>query len=615
MTTTPHLQPKVKVDAGTPHLQPRVYRPLPEGDGVPVASVATTEPLTVNPSPVPSPSVTLVTIPEPTDAVFAHGGVALPDWVSEIRPHQWECASAVVDGFNDHDVMFLDGPTGSGKTLIAELVRRMMGVKALYVCSDKSLQDQFAGDYKYSKVLKGKSNYTPLNGSSMVSCADCTKGGGPCHEDRCKWCSDVCKCPYLVAKTEAQRSQLAVINTSYLLYEGNYVGAFSDNPLVIADECDELEHELLSFSEFAITQRLLDTLELDAPVKGAHQPTIIKWIAEELTPALAAEMARKLKGDEDELRYMRHIRAVSQLYQDSLDAAANFDDGWVRDYKANMGFLLKPITVERYGRRHLWRHGDKWLAMSATIVSDDEMAHSLGLEYVDEANIETQLDPIPWATVRAPMTFPVEHRPIYVCNLADMTRKGQEAGGVMDLMQGIQAVLNGFPTYRTLIHSHSYALTDAIVQHLYNAFPPNRPRKIITYKGAQDRVRAMREYRESEGSIMIAPSMDRGVDFPNDMCRVQIVAKMPMPYLGDTQVAARLHATGGETWYAAQTARSLVQSTGRGVRHKDDWCLTYILDKSFFKFKKKNKGLLPEWWQDAIQVVKQGQLGSQPTPQ
>ncbi len=79
----------------------------------------------------------------------------LPDWVTGFRPQQVDAVMQIMAAFEDVDVVVLDAPTGTGKTLIAEAVRLLLadrqteaGVRAwrdgMYVCSSKSLQDQFA---------------------------------------------------------------------------------------------------------------------------------------------------------------------------------------------------------------------------------------------------------------------------------------------------------------------------------------------------------------------------------------------------------------------------------------------------------------------------------------
>ena len=100
---------------------------------------------------------------------------------------------------------------------------------------------------------------------------------------------------------------------------------------------------------------------------------------------------------------------------------------------------------------------------------------------------------------------------------------------------------------------------------------------------------------------MLAPSMSRGIDLPDDLCRVQIIAKCPFPALGDKQIASRLHLPGGQLWYTVKTIRDMVQMTGRAVRHDNDWAVTYIMDVNFGKnLWSKWKRLFPAWWAESV---------------
>jgi Rad3-related DNA helicase len=97
--------------------------------------------------------------------------------------------------------------------------------------------------------------------------------------------------------------------------------------------------------------------------------------------------------------------------------------------------------------------------------------------------------------------------------------------------------------------------------------------------------------------------MDRGVDLPDDLCKCQVIAKVPYPNLGDKQVSARLHNTkDGKLWYAAETARTIVQMCGRGVRHANDECVVYVLDSSFLRWYAQWQLLLPVWFRQAIRI-------------
>ena len=107
------------------------------------------------------------------------------------------------------------------------------------------------------------------------------------------------------------------------------------------------------------------------------------------------------------------------------------------------------------------------------------------------------------------------------------------------------------------------------------------------------------------GGVLVAPSLTRGLDLPDDLCRVVIIIKAPFPYLGDPQVNKRLHRDqGGSLWYDIQTAREVAQMTGRAVRHDTDWAVTYILDATFVKnIWRRRKSLFPKYIRDAVMLA------------
>lgn len=199
-----------------------------------------------------------------------------------------------------------------------------------------------------------------------------------------------------------------------------------------------------------------------------------------------------------------------------------------------------------------------------------------------------------WTLVRAPMTFPVRNRPIYIVPVANMARKESETEWPK-LAQGISGVASLHRrSQKILVHTVSYALAQYLTEHVQT------PRPKFTYSNSASRDEALANYRTKLGAIMFAPSLDRGVDFRDEDCRVVIVAKMPFLNLGDPQIKARLYSPGGQLWYTVQSIRSLVQSTGRGVRSADDWCASYILDQQFIDKFKKSRKLYPPWWVEAL---------------
>lgn len=547
--------------------------------------------------------------PAPSDERFRDKELGpLPDWVKELRPHQWQAAVDIYNAFvvDDVDIVWLDAPTGSGKTLIAELVRRMLDAPAFYICNTKTLQDQFHTDFPYSKVLKGRSNYPTLGMPYPdYTAADCTKEGSG-DEAHCYWCPEVADCPYEMAKREALGSRLSILNTSYLLAEANYVGntgGKNRRRLVISDEADVLESELMGFVQYELSERRLERLGITAPKKGVRKTTILAWLKDELLPAMIVHV--KSIAYSQEIRFIREKNGYLQLIEDTkriigdleqeIEALQGKEDeqdevgveNWVRDNESGP-LVLKPVRVNMYGQRMFWQHGEKWLCMSASFISTEEMNESLG---VDEAGLRT-------ATVTVPMMFDVRNRQVEVVPLANMTNKLKDTEWPK-MVRGIDNICSWYPDVRILVHTVSYAFTEYLMKHCSREMRV----RAVTYRTGKDRDDALARYRRTQGAILVAPSMDRGIDLKGDECRVVIVAKVPFPNLGDRQVGSRLRGIGGQAWYSVQTIRKLVQMTGRGVRSEDDYCNIYILDAQFLrKIWNKTKMLLPSWWREAVVI-------------
>jgi Rad3-related DNA helicase len=192
------------------------------------------------------------------------------------------------------------------------------------------------------------------------------------------------------------------------------------------------------------------------------------------------------------------------------------------------------------------------------------------------------------------MTFPVENRLIHAKRKGiDMSHKMKEESWPK-VANEIADIIRRHPDERILVHTVSYELTRFLVNHLGTI-----GRSVHHYLDASTREQALTSFR-SEGGVLLAPSMDRGVDFAHDDARVVIVPKVPFPNLSDRQISTRLHAPGGQEWYNVQTTRTLVQMTGRGVRSAEDWATTYILDSQFKRIYGQNRKLFPAWWREAI---------------
>lgn len=515
--------------------------------------------------------------------------LSLPPWASELRPLQKVAIIQAVRAFDKYNVVVLEAPTGSGKTIIGEMIRQAIGGKALYICHSKGLQRQFLKDFPDSKVLMGRNNYPTklfpeeFNALQQLSCADCLASK---QEPQCQWCGYKRECPYEVAKKEAVAADLAVINSSYFLTEANGPAHMSGRGLAIWDECDTAEKDLMGYIEVTIPEYL----QLGKPDKVTKPESWLQWVQDSL-PKVDKERV-KLRGKTADVKVLRRYKRVQQVYEDlntiSHELTAG-DNEWIMQVvRGGRGggteqVQFKPVKVSHFGKDFVWRHADKWLMMSASVISARVMMDSLG--YDGE-----------FGFVSLPSSFPVDNRRIYPMPVANMTFKTKDAE-FPKLLKKVRDIVTKHEGERILIHSVSYELTANIIAGIRDLVPPE---KLVSYTGSGTREAALGRYMGTEGAVMVAPSMDRGVDLPGEACRVQVLVKVPFLSMGDKQVAQRVYTRGGREWYATEAIRTMVQMTGRGVRSDQDWCVTYVLDSQFVKLTKEHQALLPEWWRKAI---------------
>lgn len=507
----------------------------------------------------------------------------LPPKFTEYRKGQFEI-SAKIAASTKYAYM-LDAPTGIGKSLIAATIQRLSEKNMVYVSVTKQLQQQILDDFPYAKTLKGRGNYRCLKYPKMfprITAEDCTaKDSSPCmHQDAC---------PYLVAKKEALRAPLAVLNAAYFLSEANYSGGFSGTKLLLYDESDTIENMLMSFIEVQITQRQLDEIGIDPPRLKTKFESWIEWgksVLKILVPRLEAlnmqldSAADSLWGTVD-IDTMKRQRILDRLVKKITFFIEEVDDTWVW-YQGEDTWIFKPTWIAPYAKRYLWSHAERSIQMSATI-----------LDYVQRAK-DTGIDINDVAYSALPSPFPKENRPLFYRPVGKVINKEMDSV-LPKLVTSINKILEKeHPEDKVLIHCVSYK----ILNYLKDRLPKNR---IMTH-GTSNRTEILETFKNSSlPKVLLSPSMDRGVDLPGEQCRAVIIPKMPYPDLGDPQIQRRLYGSkDGNRWYALQAVSKIIQMSGRGVRSPSDYADTYVLDAKFQELYEEWPMMFPKWWKEAI---------------
>jgi Rad3-related DNA helicase len=101
-------------------------------------------------------------------------------------------------------------------------------------------------------------------------------------------------------------------------------------------------------------------------------------------------------------------------------------------------------------------------------------------------------------------------------------------------------------------------------------------------------------FESKEPTILVSPSMAYGVDLKEDLARFQIVCKAAYLPLYDERIKRLFNED--KDWYVNKMLNNLIQACGRGVRSKQDKCVTYILDATISDTVIRTASKLPKYF-------------------
>src|SRR5204862_314951 len=128
--------------------------------------------------------------------------------------------------------------------------------------------------------------------------------------------------------------------------------------------------------------------------------------------------------------------------------------------------------------------------------------------------------------------------------------------------------------------------------------------RLVTHD-AFDKQAVLDAFRASDQPlVLVSPSSERGLSLEDSQCRFIIMCKAPFLSLGDKAVKARKNSGEvGKLWYVADMMLTVVQAMGRGVRHENDFCVSYLLDERIASSMKRQPSIMPPWFRDALEFA------------
>lgn len=524
------------------------------------------------------------------------------------------------------ETVVIEAPTGSGKTDIAktvalyatrdfEAVRRaasrepdpaptLATAQAHMVTSMKMLQDAYLKTAGEVVLLKGKSNYSccrdPRDAVSMLdtagfefTCSDAEVFYGA------KGCGDR-RCPYLAARAQAHARPLALHNFDSFLNQVSLGKIFpNQRALITVDEAHNVEDKIIAFAAVEVNSSMLQSIGLrwhplgseddsgnwlrDVNVKVTNRAAIART---ELGNLRVSYQATNRPGDGKRIRSLsktlktcEDIVQRSQRYLASVDVKIGRPLRWIVDFDSE-STRFEPVQGGRFVREALLKWGRKQLLLSATFL-DGAGAYSGALRLKSESTKKFTV----------PSTFPADRRPVIKRYIGNMGYRDFEANA-QALASELAKIVDENTGRRGVIHCTSYAIAEKLRLALGNTR--------LVWHGKEDREAVVRRFLDRGNdvdAVLVGVGLTEGYDFAGDLCRFQVLIKIPYPFPSKRLKARAELDPRHMDW---RTCLTLVQTYGRGMRSADDYCNTYVLDERFDKFVRANKNQLPGWFLESI---------------
>lgn len=491
-----------------------------------------------------------------------------PKIYSNWRPGQQEVISRIVN--SDKKLIILRAPTGRGKSLIAFASSILLNAKSCFLVSTKQLGKQYLEFADLELVeATGKDNFNCIYGGSCSEGKYCVLRVP---------CPDRDMCPYYIQRDIAINSQKLVTNYAYFLASHNYTKAWRPYDFLVLDECDSIEAHLMSFVSADFGRSRLKSVGLYYPNKNDD---IDEWIQDGYN-AVSTKLTELSHRSGLSRQIIGYIKVLQSLEKKFIFLKKYYNSGWIVDYSKNL-VSFKPLYVKSFSFmlfNHVYKHDSKILLMSAT-TNKLLLRKTLNIPDGDYEYIEMA------------STFSPKRRALHIEQIANMKYNGADNKiNYEKITNRIDEIIEKHDGEKGLIHTVSSDIAKYIYEHSFF-------RDIMIEAKGSNRINNLNKFIDGDvHRILLSPSFERGVNLPYDLCRFQVITKIPYLSIGDLQT--RIKAGKDKEWYLMETVNRLIQAYGRGMRSEDDFCTTYLLDSRFPKFINRYRKLFSQDFLDAI---------------
>lgn len=442
----------------------------------------------------------------------------------------------------------------------------------------KYLQNQYEAIFNEISILKGKQNYRcNVDTTYNVNVAPCVLTP-KLMED----CISKDFCDYFSTLKQMLTNKFRVTNYSKYLTLPS-IAKYCD--LLICDEASEIEDTIITYFSVTLNYKKLSHLEIKKinPPTSETPTNIKKWLK-----ALSEQAELSYNTISDGIKNNIHSKSYIQGEVGRLNSLRNIMDQvkivldmWsfckyivIRNTE---GITITPLHVNNLAEA-LFDKVNKVVFLSSTIYDPECFTRTLGISR--------------YKYIEHPGVFNAEKSPIYAPCKVSLNHSNLERS-LNIILEQIQDICDLYPNAKGVIHTHTNTITGMLEKHLKN----NKRFLFRTNHLTNEHI--LLDHKNSpEPTILVSPSLAFGIDLPDDLCRFQIVVKLPYPSLGDKRVKELIKVD--PNWYQAKMFTKLIQMTGRGTRNEHDFCDTFVLDGNFVRVTTDNWAKLPLFFKNRL---------------
>lgn len=556
----------------------------------------------------------------------------------KFRSNQRETIETICQAYLDdpNSTVILDAPTGTGKSIIAmwcSYILKEMGNKGYLITSDLTLQDQYEKDIETFKLnwpsIRGVDNYTCSVNGLPFSLGDCKFKGMGYEQAEKLTCFETCD--YLQNRKRAITYPIALLNYSYWLIQRNFVEnkmvdeqrpvPFEKRDFVFFDEAhrvddivqnhfsprieEDVVNRMMEVMRFASRQGITEnvwtknklTTMVNDMLMGGKQEAFDAMCDFERVLFVFGKMrqrgniiVKRRYGNETVPKdwqkafgtfdYLKDIHCKVEDYIDLIKEIGV--DKIVLDQKENV-VTFKCVEEALMIEKFLQEKAGFKVFMSATIGDPKSFAKHMKINSAKVIRLNNQ--------------FNFEKSPIVFIDRHKLSFKERE-NNLPKVIKMLDKILDKHKGQSGIIHAGSYQFMDYICSNSKHRFG-----RFIKYDHAKERRGAIDLFtsRKKDDWVLVGPSLLEGLDFKDDTSRFQIFFKVPYPSLQDPLVKAKMKQH--PDWYDWKTGISIQQGSGRSIRSKDDWAVTYVVDACFRSLINK-PDFFPPSFKERIKTIK-----------